>query len=87
MSSVERDSLKLRFFHASFAGLSIYCKIFTPVVESPANSTYDVRIDILDLKTRQPLITLQTPCSKNTILRVLSVIYSHKQRSITSQNT
>ena len=68
-------------------GWTEYNKMFTPVVESPADSKYDVRIGILDLKTRQPLITLQTSCSKNTILRVLSVIYSHKQRSLTSQNT
>ena len=26
-------------------------------------------------------------CSKNTIIRILSVIYSHKQRSLTRQNT
>ena len=32
---------------------------FTPGVKSPADSKYDVRIDVLDPKTRQPLIKKQ----------------------------
>ena len=35
-----------------------YDENFTPGVKSPGDSKYDVRIDVLDPQTRQPLIML-----------------------------
>ena len=35
-------------------GLSEYDENFTPGVKSPADSKYDVGIDVLDPQTRQP---------------------------------
>ena len=64
MSSVERDSLNLGSPYqlcrlslccniATIGWTEHYDEIFTPGVRSPADSIYDVRIDVLDPQTSQ----------------------------------